>query len=70
MMWGEQKERIVRVFDYARVRQQQVAPSGKVWDIVREETAESRRRPPIYGQGWLSNPGAVLSNCCGSFKGY
>jgi len=68
MLWGEQEEHIIRIFDYARVRQQQVALSGKVRDIIREETAESRRRPPIYGQGWLSNLEAVLSNSCGSNK--
>jgi hypothetical protein len=68
MLWGEQEERIVRIFDYARGWQQQVAPSGKVRDIVREGTAESRRRPPIYGQGWLSNLKAVLPNSCGSSK--
>jgi len=42
----------------------QVAPNGKVGDVAREETAENTSDEPIYGQGWLSKPGAMLSSTC------
>jgi len=42
----------------------QVAPNSKVGDAAREETAENTSGEPVYGQGWLSKPGAMLSSTC------
>ena len=60
---GGQEQAVVGIFYYARIRQHQVAPKGKMRDIVREETAlESRNVESIFGQGQLSKPGSALSS--------
>ena len=65
---GEQEQDVIGlgIFYYAQVQQHQVAPDGKVRDIVMGETAESTSCEPMYGQGWLSKLGVGLSNSCGN----
>jgi len=40
------------IFNYARAGQQQIAPFGKVQDIIVEETVESMRGAPILVCSW------------------
>ena len=56
----EQEHDVIGIFYYARVRQHQVAPNGKVRGIVREGTAESMSCEPSNGPDWLSRPGVRL----------
>ena len=61
-MWRvEQEHDVIGILYYARVRQHQVAPNGKVQIIFRGGTAKSSSGEPSYVQGWLSRPGEGLS---------